>query len=72
MAKDGLAVILGGAPKGKPGAKEEPSGEVDAAQDVLDAVKAGDAEMLSMAMKHFYELCSGGGDDEEVEDDELY
>jgi len=41
------------------------SPHVDAAHEVLDAVKAGDAEALSEALKVFYDLCK-----EEHEDGE--
>lgn len=49
-----------GAPKGKPDAKEEgaeDSIEAAAAQDALDAVKAGDAGAFQDALRRFVSSC---------------
>lgn len=71
--KKGLALVLGEPkePEKKAPAKELGE-EAEAAQDVIDAIKAGDAEMLSMALRNHYELCSGGGSEEGDEDEEIY
>ncbi len=55
---------------GMPKAKgSEPSGSDidDAAQDILDAIKDGDASALGLALKRAYECCSEGEDDSEEE-----
>lgn len=58
MAKGLLALL---APKDdkddddKAGADDE---EIDAAQDVLDAIHDDDAEALSLALTRYFELCS--------------
>lgn len=46
----------------------EESEETSAAQDVLDAIKAGDAEMLSMALERHYEACKGKHEESESEE----
>lgn len=38
--------------------------EVSAAQDVLDAIKANDAQMLSMALSRHYEVCQAKHEEE--------
>ncbi len=48
--------------------KEGSSSEVDAARDIIAAVKAGDAEALSLALTRHREACEGEGDNED--DDE--
>lgn len=47
---------------------EAPSEKVDAAQDLIDAVKEGDAKAVSLAFERLCELCMS---EESDEDDEL-
>jgi DNA-binding GntR family transcriptional regulator len=47
--------------------ESEEAPEVDAAQDVLDAISAKDAKALSLALERHYAYCQGEAD--ETEDD---
>lgn len=77
MGKPSLAVLIGMKKPSKDDDEEMPeSGEegddeesphVDAAHEILDAMKARDAEKLSEALKVFYDLCK-----EEHEGDKEY
>lgn len=42
----------------------------DAASDLIDAVKAGDAKAANLALKRHYELCASGYEDDD-EDEEV-
>jgi hypothetical protein len=42
----------------------------DAAQDLIEAVKDGDAAAVATAFATLYELCAGGGEEEESDDEE--
>lgn len=73
MAK-GLAILIGAK---KPGEDDDkgngpPSEKVEAAQDLIDAVKDGDAKAVATAFATMYELCAAehdkGGDEDEDED----
>jgi DNA-binding GntR family transcriptional regulator len=64
MAKGLLAVL---APKEKGGHSDKE----DAAQDLIDAVKSGDAKAASLALARHYELCMAS-ESEEDDDDEEY
>jgi len=62
----GLTILMGmgKGKKGKPPVEEEPeddSGElkVDAAQELLDAIKSGDAEAVATAFDALVGYCSG-------------
>lgn len=69
----GLAVLLSrkhgsgddaAPPPMAPGDDKLPAGLEDAAQDVLDAVKAGDAKQLANALHDAWSLCDGADDDD--------
>ena len=55
------------APPSSPDDLEE-NEETSAAQDVLDAIKADDAEMLSMALERHYEACKGKSEESETKE----
>jgi len=77
MAKPSLAVLIGmkkptasrdmkdddDAPESGDDVSDAP--HVDAAHEVMKAVKSGDAEALSDALKVFYDLCKNEHSDEE-------
>lgn len=73
-----LIIGLGKPGKGKPGAGDDGGyGDEDAkreaAQDILDAIAAKDADALTEALTTHYDLCAGGGmpmGDEDEESDE--
>lgn len=58
------------APKSEPSMKSGAamSDEEDAAQDLLDAVKGGDAKAVSLALRRHYELCKGSEEGDYEED----
>jgi hypothetical protein len=62
MAKGGLALMLEGVKSG--GSDKE-----EAAQDLIDAIKDGDAKSVSLALERHYELCASGSSDDEDEDE---
>lgn len=68
---DPLASLMAGAKSG-PETTSADADEVDAAQDLIDAIKAGDAKAASLALSRHYELCESkegdeGGDEDEEE-----
>lgn len=50
--------------------KLDEAGEVDAARDMIAAVKKGDAKALNMALKRHYEICYGDKDDDDDDGDD--
>lgn len=48
-----------------PKAAPESSAKEDAAADILAAIKANDSKALAAGLERHYELCSGGGGEEE-------
>ena len=64
MAKEGILALL------EKGGDEdtEDSDEVDAAKDIIAAVKSGDAKALSMALSRHYAACEGKGSYDEDEE----
>ena len=46
------------------------SGKEEAAQDLIDAVKDGDAKAVSLAFAALYEHCAGEGHDEGADEDD--
>lgn len=46
----------------------EPSESEDAAQDILDAIKADDAKALSLALERHYACCTEMGESDEDEE----
>lgn len=71
QAKSALLLALtpkGGSSKGAPSegmSDEEKSEEVSGAQDIIDAVKAGDAEGLKLALRSFVADCMASYDKED-------
>lgn len=65
-----LAAPKGGAP-GKPGASA-PGGDAKtmAAEDLIDAIGAGDANGVATAFQRMYDHCAMGGGEEAEETDE--
>lgn len=47
------------------GMKAASSESEDAASDLIEAIKAGDAKAANLALKRHYELCSGGYEEDE-------
>lgn len=47
--------------------RAEPSESEDAAQDIIDAIKADDAKALSLALERHYACCSEMGEGDEGE-----
>lgn len=65
-------IIVGGMtpPEGKKKMEEEDvSGLTVAAEEILMAIDEKDAEMLSEALKNFYEMCQSAKDEESEEAD---
>lgn len=68
MAKTAMQRLLGAetAPASSPPAA---SGKEEAAQDLIDAVKDGDAKAVALAFAALYEHCSSEPDGDENDDD---
>lgn len=63
---DGVVALIGMSGKGKSGGGSAPkSGSLGAAQSLIDAVKADDAEAVDEALKLHYSQCEGMGDEKE-------
>lgn len=68
MKGKGVSILLGfGAPKGKK-PEGESSDKEDVAQELIDAVKANDAQGVASACEAMHALCSSKMDDEEEEE----
>ncbi len=62
-----------GTPKPKRPVLDGDAGKVDAARDILNAVRSGDAKSLSLALERHQEACAYNSDDDsetEIEPDE--
>lgn len=58
-------------PKSKRGSMSSEAGEsseLDAARDVLSAIKSGDAEALSLALTRHREACESDSDEDDAEE----
>lgn len=69
---DPLEKLLSGAGSGDGGAPDVggDSSELDAAKDMLAAIKRNDAGGLSLALKRHYEACKASEDEPETDDDD--
>jgi DNA-binding GntR family transcriptional regulator len=65
---DPLAKLLGGGDEAGGGG----SSELDAAKDLISAVKAGDARAVSLALTRHYEACQAKESDVEPDEDDGY
>jgi DNA-binding GntR family transcriptional regulator len=70
MAEDKMGLLVLGKPRGESGESLEDEGAVSAAKAALKAIKAGDAEALSEALKLHYEHCKMAEESDEYEEEE--
>lgn len=69
---DPMAKLLGDAGMADDAGDDDGSGKLDAAKDLIAAVKAGDAEAVSLALERHYEACKAGESEPDEDDSEEY